>query len=425
MSAGREPFSRELNLKKFSNKELLTVIMAGGRGERLYPLTKERSKPAVPFGGGYRIIDFTLSNCLNSGLRRIKLLSQYMSHSLERHLKEGWSIYCNELDEYIDSVTPQHQFAEKWYHGTADAFFQNIYLLEKLHPRYVLILSGDHVYKMNYEDMINFHVEKDADLTVAAVEVECPRAAGKLGVLQVDSTWRVVDFEEKPDDPKPVPSRPGYSLVSMGIYIFNTENLVRNVVADAKQDTSHDFGRDVIPAMIPRERIYAFNFVDPTGGDILYWRDIGTIESYYEASMDLLSTSPRFDLYDPQWPVRTYMGQYPPAKLIGTGDEENGKKKFGRAKNSIISPGCIIDGAKVSNCVLSPGVYVGPNAVVEDSVIMHRTRIGERCRVRRAVIDQDVHLGPGCTVGFNPADDKRNFLLSETGLVLIPKGYKL
>jgi len=405
--------------------ELLTVILAGGRGERLYPLTKSRSKPAVPFGGIYRIIDFTLSNCLNSGLRRIKLLSQYMSHSLDRHLKEGWNIFCPELGEYIDSVPPQQQFQETWYKGTADAIYQNIYLLEQIHPRYVLILSGDHVYKMNYDDMITYHMEKKADLTVATVEVERSHAANNLGVLQVENSGRVVDFDEKPLEPKPSPANPNRALVNMGIYIVNTEKLVRNVVADAKLDTSHDFGKDVIPAMIPRERVYAFNFVDPTGGEIFYWRDIGTVESYYEASMDLLSPNPHFDLYDPEWPVRTYMGQYPPAKLVRIGAEPEGEIKYGRARNSIISPGCIIDGAKVINSVLSPGVYVEPNALVEDSVIMHRTHIGARCRVRRAVIDQDVNLSAGSTVGYDRQEDLRHFQLSETGLVLIPKGYRL
>ncbi|MBN2289530.1 MAG: glucose-1-phosphate adenylyltransferase [Candidatus Glassbacteria bacterium] len=405
--------------------ELLTVILAGGRGERLYPLTKNRSKPAVPFGGIYRIIDFTLSNCINSGLRRIKLLSQYMSHSLDRHLKEGWNIFCRELGEYIDSVPPQQQFQETWYKGTADAIFQNIYLLEQIHPRYVLILSGDHVYKMNYEDMISYHLEKKADLTVATVELDKSQAVGKLGVLQVDNSGRVVDFEEKPDNPKPSPNNPERALVNMGIYVFNTDSLVRNVVADAKLDTSHDFGKDVIPAMIPRERVYAFKFIDPTGGEIYYWRDIGTIESYYEASMDLLNPNPHFDLYDPEWPIRTYMGQYPPAKLYRPSAEDEGEVKFGRARNSVISHGCIIDGAKVINSVLSPGVFVGPNALVADSVIMHRTRIGARCRVRRAVIDQDVQISDGRTVGFDAREDQLNFQISETGLVLIPKGYRL
>ncbi|MEA1997397.1 MAG: glucose-1-phosphate adenylyltransferase [Gemmatimonadota bacterium] len=409
-------------------KNLLTVIMAGGRGERLYPLTKHRSKPAVPFGGIYSIIDFTLSNCLNSGLRRIAVLSQYMSYSLERHIKEGWNLFSRELDEYIDTVSPQHQFADTWYKGTADAVFQNIFLLDRLRPKYVLILSGDHVYKMNYAEMINFHLEKKASLTVATVEVETKLAAGKLGVLQVEADGRIVDFEEKPQKPKPSPHRPGYALVNMGIYVFNTEVLVRNVVADAKKDTTHDFGRDVIPSMIPRNRCFAFNFADESDGKILYWRDIGTIENYYQASMDLLSPTPRFDLYDPEWPVRTHMGQYPPAKLIRGGaapSDKGGPGKLGKAKNSIISPGCIIDGAVVSNSVLSPGVYVGPEAVVEDSIIMHGTRIGAGCRVRRAVIDKYVRISDGRSVGFDTEKDSRYFQLSEeNGLVLIPRDFR-
>lgn len=406
-------------------KNLLTVILAGGRGERLYPLTKNRSKPAVPFGGIYRIIDFTLSNCLNSGLRRIKVFSQYMGHSLDRHLKEGWNIFCRDLDEYIDTVPPQQQFHETWYKGTADAIFQNIYLLEMIHPRYVLILSGDHIYKMNYAEMINFHLEKNAELTVAAVEVEKKLATDKLGVLQVDSDGRIVDFEEKPAHPKPSPYRSEYALVNMGIYIFNTNVLVRNVVADAKRDTTHDFGRDVIPSMIPSHRCYAFNFIDETGGEILYWRDIGTIESYYQASMDLLKPTPRFNLYDPAWPIRTYTGQYPPAKLIRTGPSSDGRgRRLGRAKNSIISPGCIIDGASVINSVLSPGVYVGPGTVVEDSIIMHNTHIGAGCHVRRAVIDKKVRLSPARRIGYDPEEDSQFFLISESGLVLIPKDFE-
>jgi glucose-1-phosphate adenylyltransferase len=406
-------------------KELLTTILAGGKGERLYPLTKVRSKPAVPFGGIYRIIDFTLSNCLNSGLRRIKVLCQYMSHSLDRHLKEGWNIFCRELDEYIDSVPPQQQFQETLYKGTADAIFQNIYLLDLIHPKYVLILSGDHIYKMDYAEMIRYHLEKRAELTVATVEVETSLAAGKLGVMQVNSSGRIVDFEEKPHKPKPSPTRPDHALVNMGIYVFNTDVLVRNVVADAKQDTTHDFGRDVIPGMIPKHRCYSFNFVDETGGEILYWRDIGTIENYYEANMDLLRPTPRFDLFDPEWPIRAHIGQYPPTKLIRAAPAEGRRAKLGRAKNSIISPGCIIDGAVVSKCVISPGVYIGPDAEVEDSIIMHGTRIGAGCRIRRALIDKNVIIGPGKSVGYETDQDSQHFMISETGIVLIPKDFKL
>lgn len=404
-------------------KDLLTVILAGGRGERLYPLTKNRSKPAVPFGGTYRIIDFTLSNCLNSGLRRIKLLTQYMSHSLDRHLKQGWNIFCRELGEYIDSVPPQQQYKEGWYRGTADALFQNIYLLEQIHPRYVLILSGDHIYKMNYADMFRAHLESGADLTVAAVEVESRMAVKTLGVLQVDRSSRIVDFDEKPEHPKPSPFREGYVLVNMGIYLFNTEALVRNVVSDAKKDTSHDFGRDVIPSMIPRERCHAYNFVDESNGQILYWRDIGTIDNYYEASMELLSPRPYFDLYDPEWPVRTYVGQYPPSKLIRT-TSTGGDDSYGRARNSIISPGCVIDGAKVSNCVLSPGVTIGPGAEVEDSVLLHGVRIGPGCKVRRAIIDKETIIAERRTLGHDRDQDSRHFQVTDNGIVLVPRDFE-
>ncbi len=406
-------------------KDLLTVILAGGRGERLYPLTKNRSKPAVPFAGTYRIIDFTLSNCLNSGLRRIKLLTQYMSHSLDRHLQEGWNIFCRDLDEYIDTVPPQQQFQETWYKGTADAIFQNIYLLEEIHPRCVLILSGDHVYKMDYSEMIRQHLERGADLTVATVEVEHKLASRQLGVLQVDREGRILDFEEKPLRPKPSPLRPGYALVNMGIYVFSTEALVRGVVDDAKRDTSHDFGRDVIPAMIPHYRCQAYHFADESNGRILYWRDIGSIDNYWDASMDLLRPNPRFNLYDPVWPIRTYAGQYPPARLIRGEISSNGSRRStGRARNSIISPGCVIDGASIINSVLSPGVYVGPGAIVEDSVLLHEVRIGEGCRVRRAVIDKGSVLSAGRKVGYDPEEDCQSFMLSEAGLVLIPRDFQ-
>jgi len=406
-------------------KDLLTIVLAGGRGERLYPLTKARSKPAVPFGGVYRIIDFTLSNCVNSGLRRIKVLSQYMSHSLDRHLKQGWSIFCRELGEYLDTIPPQQQFKESWYRGTADAIYQNLFLLEQIRPRYVLILSGDHVYRMNYSDMIAFHLEKNAELTVATVEVELALASGKLGVLQVQPDGRIQDFEEKPENPKPSPERPDHARVNMGIYVFDTQALVRSVVADAKQDTSHDFGRDVIPAMIPHYRCYAYNFEDGSGGDILYWRDIGTIENYYEASLDLLSPHPRFNLYDSQWPLRTYMGQYPPAKLIRGEPAVRRVGRQGHARNSIISPGCIIDGAWVSNCVLSPGVYIGPDAEVEDSIIFEGTRIGSGCRIRRSLMDKRVVIADGRSVGHEPEKDREHFMVSDTGIVLVPKEYRL
>jgi glucose-1-phosphate adenylyltransferase len=406
-------------------RDVLTIVMAGGRGERLYPMTKNRSKPAVPFGGIYRIIDFTLSNCLNSGLRRIKVLTQYMNYSLDRHLKEGWDIFCRDLGEYLDTVPPQQQMHERWYAGTADAIFQNLYLLEQIRPRYVLILSGDHIYKMNYAEMIEEHLSSGAELTVATVEVETSLAAGKLGVMQVAPDGQIVDFQEKPAEPKQSPTRDGFARVNMGIYVFNTDVLVRNLVADARQDTSHDFGRDVIPSMISRHRCHSYNFVDDSGGEILYWRDIGTLENYFDASMDLLSHKPHFNLYDPDWPLRTYMAQYPPAKMIRGEQEGAARELKGKVSNSIISPGCIIDGAKVRNCVLSPGVYIAPGAEVEDSIIMHRTRIGANCRVRRTLIDQDVNIGPARTVGHDQQRDREHFMISASGIVLVPKGYRL
>src|SRR5262249_19448535 len=293
--------------------DTLTIILAGGQGERLYPLTKERSKPAVPFGGIYRIIDFTLSNCLNSDLRRLLVLTQYKSHSLDRHLRHAWHIFNPDLGEFLDTLPPQQRMGDRWYQGTADAIYQNLFFLEDERPRHTVILSGDHIYKMDYSEMLEAHLSRGAELTVGVVETEVSKAARQFGVLQVDREDRIIGFQEKPEHPQPDPEREDICLVNMGVYVFETAALVRNAVEDSRKPTSHSCGRSTIRAMVTRHRVFAFRFVDRNKKEQKYWRDIGTLDSYYEASMDLVQVEPHFNLYDKEWPIRTYPAYDPPA----------------------------------------------------------------------------------------------------------------
>jgi len=392
----------------------LVVLLAGGQGERLYPLTRDRAKPAVPFAGSYRIIDFTLSNAANSGLRKIDVLTQYKSHSLQRHLQLGWNIFNYELGEYLNVIPPQQRMASTWYRGTADALFQNIYILERVRPAYVLILSGDHLYKMDYARMLDYHLRKAADLTVACIEVTRTEAS-RFGIIQVDDQNRIIDFDEKPARPKPIPGRPHAFLGSMGVYVFNTEELVRQVIADAKRNTAHDFGKNILPAMIRNRRVFVFNFTHGAVGKP-YWRDIGTLDAYWQASMDLLGPDPSFQLADSHWPLRTYRSQHPPARIIstqGTGE--------GLAANSLISAGSVINNATVTDSVISPSVTIQPGASVKGSVIMEGTVIGAGAKVRNAIIDKNVHIPAGAEIGFHPDKDRRRFTVTDSGLVVIPK----
>jgi glucose-1-phosphate adenylyltransferase len=398
------------------------MLLAGGQGERLYPLTKDRAKPAVPFAGVYRIIDFTLSNCINSGIRRIHVLTQYKSISLHRHVLMGWNIFNTELGEFIDLIPPQQRTSESWYLGTADAIFQNIYTLDQERPGYVLILAGDHIYRMDYGEMLEFHVENQADLTIACVEV--PRTeATRLGVMEVDASWRVVGFEEKPAEPKPLPERPDQSLASMGIYVFNTEKLVRELFEDARrgpEETSHDFGKDIIPHMVRAgDRVFAFPFRDAQGRGRAYWRDIGTLDSYYAANMELIQAEPIFDLYDPQWPWRTYQHQLPPAKTVHAYREQG---RVGMALDSLLSPGCIVSGGQVERVIMSPRVRINSFAFVSDSILMENVNVGRHARIQRAIIDKDVDIPPGDVIGFNLEEDRRRFKVTEGGIVVVPKG---
>jgi len=395
-------------------KNVITFILAGGKGERLYPLTKDRAKPAVPFGGTYRIIDFSLSNAVNSGFKRIYILTQYKSFSLQRHIREGWNILSRELGEFIEVVPAQQRISEDWYLGTADAIFQNLYILEREKPEYVLILSGDHVYKMDYTKMLNFHIQKNADLTISVFEVN-KEEASRFGVLKVDNEYRVIDFVEKPQIPFTLPENPSISLISMGIYIFNTEILVKRLIEDAKKiDSSHDFGKDVIPSMIKRDRVFAYRFIEEDKRESRYWRDIGTIEAYYNANMELLEINPILNLYDENWPIMTYKPQSPPAKIVFLG-------KNIEILNSLISDGCIISGSSIYNSVISPSVKIEKGSEIFDSIIMNNVYIGENCKIKRTIIDKNVIIPNNSVIGYNIEEDKKKFFVTETGIVVIPR----
>lgn len=402
----------------------LTVIMAGGRGERLYPLTKEKAKPAVTFGGIYKIIDFTLSNCLNSGIRQIYLLTQYSSVTLDRHIRTGWSsLFKQEMGEFIESVPPQYRTAEGWYVGNVDAVYQNINLLQRHKPERVLLLSGDHIYKMNYHEMIAFHKNCGAEVTVGAVEMD-KESARHMGVVNLDADFRIREFLEKVPDPPTIPGDPTKCLVSMGVYVFNTAKLVRETIRDSKQkDSVHDFGRNVLPHLIARkEKVFAYIFKDENKKVYKYWRDIGAIDSYYDANMDLISVEPLFNLYDAQWLIRTYQGQNPPAKTVFAYEHEG---RVGAVYDSIVSPGCIISGGRVYRSVLSPRVRINSYSLVADSVLMDGVQVGRGARVHRAIVCDDVQIPPGMQIGTNPTEDAARFTVTRRGVTVVPEGIVL
>ena len=401
-----------------AERRILTIILAGGQGERLYPLTMDRAKPAVPFGGIYRIIDFALSNCLNSGLRKIVILTQYKSFSLDRHLRLGWSIFNDALGEYIERVPPQQRISDQWYLGTADAVYQNIYTLEKEQPEMVLILGGDHIYKMDYQNMVRSHLQNEADITIPCVEI--PLEEGRrFGVVEVDTDNRIMGFQEKPVNPIPMPTNPESAFISMGIYLFNTTTLVKAIINDAKLNTAHDFGKNIIPDMIGTKKVYAYPFVDQNKKSVKYWRDIGTLDAYWEANMDLVQVSPIFNLYDKEWPIRTYLEQYPPAKTVFHEDFPGGRT--GTILDSIISGGCIISGAKVERSVLSPDVRVDSHSEIYDSIIMESVRIGKNVEIRKAIIDKYVTIPDNMKIGVDRDKDSKDFTVTENGVVVVRK----
>ena len=403
-------------------RDVLAIVLAGGRGSRLDPLTRDRAKPAVPFGGIYRIIDFTLSNCINSDLRKVLVLTQYKAVSLNRHIDQGWRFLCRELDEYVEVIPPQQRIAEHWYQGTADAIYQNIYTIEKAAPRDTLILGGDHIYKMNYAAMIAAHRDREADLTIACLPV--PRGqASEFGVMHVDDDGRVVGFLEKPADPPGMPGQPEMALASMGIYIFNTDLMYELLFQDAarKEGTGHDFGRDVIPGVLGQGRVFAYPFRDENRKQAAYWRDVGTLDAYFQANMDLIQVDPILNLYDRDWPIHTYQPPYPPPKFVHTDPDRRGA-----AYNSIVCQGSIVSGGQVYRSILSPGVRINSFALVEDAILLDGVEVGRHARVRRAIIDKDVRIPNHFEVGFDPdADRARGFALTDDGVTVVAKAEDL
>ncbi|MBI5136088.1 MAG: glucose-1-phosphate adenylyltransferase [Nitrospirae bacterium] len=400
----------------------IAMILAGGEGRRLSPLTQDRAKPAVPFGGKYRIIDFTLSNCTNSGIRRIAVLTQYKSFSLDRHIRLGWNIVNPEAGEFITSVPPQHRIGTDWYLGTADAIHQNMYLVEREGAEYLLVLSGDHIYKMDYSQMFQFHKELGAAATVAAIRVPIAEAS-RFGVLQVDAAHRVMGFQEKPAKPTPLPDDPSSAYCSMGIYLFTVARLKEHLTADAGNPRSvHDFGKDVLPAMQQGGGLYAFDFANAsnfgTKGEANYWMDIGTIDAYWEANMDLVSVSPRFNLYDKVWPVRTNTGQSPPAKFVFADPDEKGGRR-GMAIDSIVCGGCIVSGGRVQNTVLSRNVRIGSYADVKASIIFDDAKVGRHAILNRVIVDKRVEIPEKLEIGVDLELDRKRFAVTPSGVVVV------
>ncbi len=401
--------------------QTLSIILAGGVGSRLYPLSRERAKPAVPFGGKYRIIDFTLANCLHSGLRRILVLTQYKSHSLQKHLRDGWSIFNPELGEYITTVPPQMRKGENWYEGTADAIHQNLYLLERSGAKRALILSGDHIYRMDYAAMLTFHEECEADVTIGCMQVPLAEA-GAFGIMSVDSDHRITAFTEKPADPAPAPEHPDFAMASMGIYVFSMDLLMQTLDEDhADPESSHDFGKDILPRLIETHDVRAYPFGGPAGRVTPdnYWRDVGTIDAFYEANMDLLEPVPALNLYQQDWPIRNYQAQRAPARTVpgASGNE-------GIFINSIVAGGTVIAGASVQHSVLFAGVFVGDEAQVQDSLLFEGVEVGDGARLTRCIIDKYVKIPAGEEIGYNLDKDRERFTVSDKGIVVVPKGYR-
>lgn len=398
---------------------VLAILLAGGAGERLHPLTRDTAKPSVPFGGAYRIIDFTLSNCINSDLRRIFILTQYKALELNRHIRDGWNILSPELGEYIEVIPPMKRVSEDWYLGTADAVYQNLQSISGETPDLVLILSADHIYKMNYHHMAEWHRSHNADVTIATIQAH-PDEARRFGVARIEQDFRVTGFEEKPQHGNPTRSifNPEMISASMGIYIFNTETLIDALQRDAENPSSaHDFGKDVLPDLLGRARVIAYDFVDINAKAARYWRDVGTLDAYYEANLDLVAVIPEFNLYDQRWPIRTRVVQQPPAKFVFA---EEGQR-MGIAVDSIVSSGCIISGGRVMRSVLSPGVRVNSFSEVERSILMPGVNVGRRCRVRGSILDTGVHLPEGTCVGFDHHHDlDRGYIVTESGITVVP-----
>ncbi|WP_456377272.1 glucose-1-phosphate adenylyltransferase [Thiolapillus sp.] len=394
-------------------RNTLVLILAGGQGSRLKGLTKWRAKPAVPFGGKYRIIDFALSNCINSGLRRIGVLTQYKSHSLIRHLQRAWSFLRAEIGEFVEILPAQQRTSKDWYLGTADALFQNIDIMHRHAPDYVMVLGGDHIYTMDYSKMLMVHVRSEADLTIGCIEVPKEQAR-EFGVMSVDANLRVTRFTEKPDDPETIPGSPDTSLASMGIYVFSTRFLYNALIHDAKdRNSDHDFGKNIIPQAIKTAKTIAFPFQDEHGKQA-YWRDVGTVDSYWQANMELCIVEPELNLYDRSWPVWTYQTQHPPAKFVF---DDEGRR--GEAIDSLISGGCIISGARVKRSVVFFATRIESYTSIKDSVVLPKVTIGRNCRIQNAIIDKGSLIPDGTIIGENPEEDAKRFHITPGGVVLI------
>lgn len=413
-------FRRDVASDRFISvltKNSMALILAGGRGSRLKDLTKWRAKPALPFGGKFRIIDFPLSNCINSGIRRIGVVTQYKAHSLIQHIQHGWSFLCGEFNEFVELLPAQQRIQEEWYKGTADAVFQNVDILRSHDPEHVIVLAGDHVYKMDYGRMLAAHVGAQADMTIACLTVPID-AASAFGVMTVDQNDRIVAFHEKPEKPTPLPGSPGEALASMGIYVFSTDFLYEQLERDARDPSSkHDFGQDIIPWLVPRHRVYAHRFEESCVGSIgvaPYWRDVGTIDAYWEANMEMTKVVPDLNLYDKDWPIWTYQEQFPPAKFVF---DDDGRR--GCAIDALVSGGDIISGATVRRSVLFFDVHVNVFSTVEDSVILPNVRIGENVSLRRVIVDRGCIIPDGLRVGFVPEEDRKRFCVSANGIALI------
>jgi glucose-1-phosphate adenylyltransferase len=395
-------------------RDTLALIMAGGRGSRLKDLTKWRAKPAVAFGGKFRIIDFPLSNCINSGIRRIGVLTQYKAHSLITHIQRGWGHLRGEFGEFVELLPAQQRIETSWYAGTADSIYQNLDIIRNHDPEFVLILAGDHIYKMDYGAMLAAHVEKDADVTVGCIEVPIARAHA-FGVMEVDNEDRVLSFEEKPSQPKPKPGRTDAALCSMGIYVFNKDFLFEQLIKDADMpNSSHDFGKDIIPAVIKKYRAYAYDFRDPLTDEQGYWRDVGTVDAFWEANLELIGITPELNLYDDEWPIWTYQEQLPPAKFVF--DDED---RRGMAVDSMVSGGCIISGAQVRHSLLFSNVKINSFSTLEDAVILPEVDIGRHCHIKRAVIDRGCQIPEGTVIGEDPIEDAKRFHVTPGGVTLV------
>lgn len=399
----------------------LTFILAGGQGSRLAPLTAQRSKPSVPYGGKYRIIDFTLANCLHSGLRRVLVLTQYKSHSLHKHLRDGWSIFNPELGEYITAVPAQMRHGNQWYQGTADAIYQNLYLLERSTADYVLILSGDHIYRMDYAAMLDTHRNSQADATVACMRVGLDEASA-FGIMSVDADNRILDFEEKPARPTPLASNPQQALASMGIYVFSTDLLTQVLNEDqGNKNSSHDFGKDILPQLIKSSHVQAHHFGGEEGrvSPDKYWRDVGTLDAYYQSNMDLLKPIPPLDLYQNDWPIRTYQPQTPPARTVPS---DAGTE--GIFINSILSGGVVISGGNVGHSILFDNVFVDSGAIIEKSIVFEGVRVGAGARLQNCIVDKHVRIPAGEQIGYDMEKDQARFSVTEKGIVVVPSGFQ-